>query len=131
MDGAFLVLILIVIYFLPAMIAQRRGHQSDTAIFVLNLFLGWTFLGWVIALVWACTSNTKANAENNAAMVARMIEDGGLRNRRDAPQQDGPTSNASGYARLAAHEEAMRQVRAANVAEDLAREEARRTLRNP
>jgi hypothetical protein len=23
------------------------------AIFVLNLFLGWTFVGWVVALVWA------------------------------------------------------------------------------
>jgi hypothetical protein len=26
---------------------------------VLNLFLGWTFLGWVIAMVWAFTDNTR------------------------------------------------------------------------
>ena len=40
------------VYFLPTLIAHRK--RNSQAIFVLNLFLGWTFLGWVIALVWAC-----------------------------------------------------------------------------
>lgn len=26
---------------------------------MLNLFLGWTFVGWVIALVWALSKDTK------------------------------------------------------------------------
>lgn len=43
-------------YFLPAFIAGMRGHQNAAAIFVLNLFLGWTFIGWVVALVWAFTA---------------------------------------------------------------------------
>jgi hypothetical protein len=43
-------------YFLPAFIAGMRGHQNAAAIFVLNLLLGWTFLGWVAALVWAFTA---------------------------------------------------------------------------
>ena len=38
-------------YFLPAFVAGMRGHQNAAAIAVLNLFLGWTFLGWVVALV--------------------------------------------------------------------------------
>ena len=42
------------IYFLPAIVANRK--KNCDAIFVLNLFLGWTFLGWVIALVWAMTT---------------------------------------------------------------------------
>ena len=31
-----------IIYFLPAMNARGRRHQNTSAIFVLNLFLGWT-----------------------------------------------------------------------------------------
>jgi len=47
---------ILVAYFLPGIIAAAREHQQSTAIFVLNLFLGWTFLGWVVALVWALTA---------------------------------------------------------------------------
>jgi hypothetical protein len=49
------------IYFLPTVIALARGHLSTLAIFLLNLFLGWTLLGWVIALIWSCTGFTAAN----------------------------------------------------------------------
>ncbi len=43
------------LYFLPYLIANGKGHQQETAIFILNLFAGWTILAWVIALIWACT----------------------------------------------------------------------------
>ncbi len=49
------VVIAAVIYFLPSFIALRRRYHNATAILVLNIFLGWTFLGWVAALVWAST----------------------------------------------------------------------------
>jgi len=42
-----------VLYFLPAIIAAVRGKRDTLAIFLLNLFLGWTFVGWIVALVWA------------------------------------------------------------------------------
>lgn len=42
-------------YFLPTMVALSRRHQNGVAIFALNLLLGWTFLGWVIALIWSLT----------------------------------------------------------------------------
>jgi hypothetical protein len=45
----------LVLYFLPSIVAGFRGHQNTGAIIALNLFLGWTFLGWVVALVWALT----------------------------------------------------------------------------
>lgn len=41
------------IYFAPSIVASNRKHRQMTAIFWLNLLLGWTFLGWVAALVWA------------------------------------------------------------------------------
>ena len=44
-----------VFYFIPAAIAMKGAHPQAFAIVVLNLVAGWTFLGWVIALVWACT----------------------------------------------------------------------------
>jgi hypothetical protein len=43
----------ILFYFIPTLVAIGCKHRNGTAIFVLNLLLGWTFLGWVIALVWA------------------------------------------------------------------------------
>lgn len=43
----------IAFYFLPTFIARRRRHRSPEAVFVLNLLLGWTLLGWVGALGWA------------------------------------------------------------------------------
>ena len=39
------------LYFLPAFVARHKRNAK--AILVLNLFLGWTLIGWVIALVWA------------------------------------------------------------------------------
>lgn len=49
------------IYFLPTIVALSRGHLSALAIFLLNLFLGWTLIGWLLALIWSCTGNTAAN----------------------------------------------------------------------
>ena len=41
-----------VMYFLPAIVAFSRSKRDAVSILVLNLFLGWTAIGWVIALVW-------------------------------------------------------------------------------
>jgi hypothetical protein len=43
------------IYFLPTIVAVCRKKKNAGAIFVLNLFLGLTFIAWVVALVWAST----------------------------------------------------------------------------
>jgi len=42
-----------VMYFLPAILALARNKRDTLSIFLLNLFLGWTLIGWVVALVWA------------------------------------------------------------------------------
>lgn len=54
-----LVVIGMVVYFVPCLVGSRRGHRNAMPIFVLNLFLGWTFVGWVGALVWAMADNVK------------------------------------------------------------------------
>jgi hypothetical protein len=48
-----LVVLIFAFYFLPALIAFLRNHKNKLAIFLLNLLLGWTVLGWVVSLVWS------------------------------------------------------------------------------
>ena len=58
MDGFTTLMILpflVQLYLLPALVALTRRHHNTGAIFLLNFFLGWTVLGWVVALVWAAT----------------------------------------------------------------------------
>ena len=44
-------------YMLPWAIAVSRGKTNSTGIFLLNALLGWTFIGWVIALVMGCSAH--------------------------------------------------------------------------
>ena len=44
-------------YWVPTLAANSNRHRNRAAIGMLNLFLGWTFIGWVVALVWADTDN--------------------------------------------------------------------------
>ena len=59
--GLLMVLSLIGIYILPAAVARARDHHQESAIWALNILLGWTFIGWVIALVWALTAVRKSS----------------------------------------------------------------------
>jgi len=52
-------LISALIYFLPTVIALARGHHNGFAIFLTNLLLGWTLIGWVIALIWSVTASER------------------------------------------------------------------------
>ena len=42
-----------VMYFLPSIVALARNKRDIAGIVLLNFFLGWTMIGWVVALVWA------------------------------------------------------------------------------
>ena len=46
-------LFLICLYFLPTFVAAINKKRNSYAILLLNLLLGWTLIGWVVALVWA------------------------------------------------------------------------------
>lgn len=48
-----IVLISAIFYFIPTMVAVKRQCKKRTGIIVVNIFLGWTFAVWVVALVWA------------------------------------------------------------------------------
>lgn len=46
------------LYLLPTFEAWKNSHPSLTSVALLNIFLGWTLLGWVAALVWAFKTTT-------------------------------------------------------------------------
>lgn len=48
-----LAVVALALYFVPSFIAVNKNKRNKNAIFALNLLLGWTFVGWVIALVWS------------------------------------------------------------------------------
>ena len=49
----------VIIYFLPSIFASARGHHNSTALMLANLFLGWTFIGWVACLIWSFTNKSE------------------------------------------------------------------------
>ncbi|HKH99833.1 MAG TPA: superinfection immunity protein [Candidatus Sulfotelmatobacter sp.] len=51
-----------VMYFLPSIIALARSKRDTLAIFLLNFFLGWTVIGWIVALIWAAKNDVPAVA---------------------------------------------------------------------
>lgn len=57
--GTLLVLFLfcfsMLVYMLPAIIALKNSHKQSDAIVVLDIFFGWTGIGWIVAFIWSLT----------------------------------------------------------------------------
>ena len=47
------------LYFLPYLISNNKKYQSEKSMFLLNLFLGWTIIAWIILLIIALTYSEK------------------------------------------------------------------------
>jgi Na+/H+-dicarboxylate symporter len=54
-----LIIPFLIIYFIPTMIVFSRNSPNKIGVFLLNLFLGFTFIGWIVALIWAFSSKAK------------------------------------------------------------------------
>ena len=52
----FALLLLLALYFLPTIIAAVRKKRNLSAILLVNLLLGWSIIGWIVALVWAVST---------------------------------------------------------------------------
>ncbi|HSU19889.1 MAG TPA: superinfection immunity protein [Acidobacteriaceae bacterium] len=64
------------LYFLPSVIARSRRVVAQTGIVLVNLFLGWTVLGWFGALIWACTAESEAQARMREFATRQMMQGG-------------------------------------------------------
>jgi hypothetical protein len=56
--AVFGLIFLIGLYFLPTIVAVSRKVTNQGSVAVINFFLGWTLLGWVVALAMACRTRT-------------------------------------------------------------------------
>ncbi len=44
------------LFFIPAILAFLRGHPRRWPIVLLLLSLGWTGVGWLVALIWSLSA---------------------------------------------------------------------------
>jgi len=51
--GFVILIVAAIAYFFPTVIAIHRDHPNRVAICLLNLFFGWTVIGWFGALIWS------------------------------------------------------------------------------
>ena len=63
-----ILLVAALLYFLPAIIGHNK--RDSTGIFILNLVAGWTVIGWLVALLWACASDSRVHTVLVPASVA-------------------------------------------------------------
>jgi hypothetical protein len=63
--GMICILITGIVYFLPFLIALMRHHKQPFAVFLLNLFAGWTCIGWLASIVWAAMGRTPGIGDSN------------------------------------------------------------------
>jgi hypothetical protein len=54
------------IYTLPAFISASRNSPNFLAILIINIIFGWTVVGYVAMLIWACVDNIQPNRSNQA-----------------------------------------------------------------
>lgn len=52
----------LVLFLIPTFVAVKRDHPNKLPIILVNLFLGATLVGWVVALVWSFTSEGSAGS---------------------------------------------------------------------
>lgn len=58
-------------YFVPFWIALSRSHPETPAIGAINLFLGWTVIGWLVAMLWALSHVPDESPGESSPLVRR------------------------------------------------------------
>ena len=52
MEGLIALIILAALYFIPFIIGVSRGIKNSMSVFFLNLFLGWTVIGFFVLIFY-------------------------------------------------------------------------------
>jgi len=59
------------IYVMPSVIAFIRDSRNKLLIVLINFLLGWTFVGWVFALIWAARKKTSSQLMSKYTLIVR------------------------------------------------------------
>lgn len=62
-----LILIGIVVYIVPSIVASQRNHVNAGMVVLLDLLLGWTVVGWLGALVWSIGGDSISDTASGGA----------------------------------------------------------------
>ena len=57
-------------YFAPCIVAAARHKANAGGVVLVNVFLGWTLVGWVVALAMACTGPTEGDLQAVRSVLA-------------------------------------------------------------
>ena len=60
LEVSFVWIALILAYWAPTIVVLARKAPSPGSVIVVNFFLGWTVVGWIVALAMACRSRAAA-----------------------------------------------------------------------
>lgn len=71
MDGFVILVLGVALYFVPTIVAKDRKVPNFGSVAVINIFLGWTLVGWVIALAMAVRSVPPGTHAGSAPSVRR------------------------------------------------------------
>jgi len=80
---------ILLLYFLPTILAFSRKKNNKSIIFLVMFFLGWSVIGWIVSLVWAISpdnsqtiivNNTPTNSEEKLPFNRESAYDEKLNN---------------------------------------------------
>lgn len=60
------------LYFLPCIVRSMRDATNGGTVFIVNLLFGWTLIGWAVALIIACVSQTKTSVAIEKETLRRL-----------------------------------------------------------
>lgn len=69
-------LVFVLMYFVPTAVAQYRKSSNFTTVLLVNIFLGWTALGWVVALILAFAGDSGTQAQRHREMMDALNKKG-------------------------------------------------------
>ncbi|PRX30674.1 T4 superinfection immunity protein [Paraburkholderia sp. BL18I3N2] len=61
------------LYFLPAVVADRRKRHDVLTLALFNACLGWTVVGWLLALFWSLQPNPPKNIAGEVAQTRKLV----------------------------------------------------------
>lgn len=72
MEIGIVLIIVAAVYFFPTIVAFNRGTTNAGGVFIVNLLLGWTLVGWGGALMMAAGGSTK---RDEGRLVSKLSQE--------------------------------------------------------